>query len=177
MTKKRSLHIWTSSDENKWQYCDVPLNFAYSIWMFYLVFGPRIHKWKACSFFRFVQTSYGRFCIYVGSLYGSYLSDKNKKNKRAGFPWNGWCCLVLTVSVICEGEHSERPIYRNQPLRCCTGGLYTKSRLPLHLPQARSQPKPVQSETTKSHQRYDAMEPYFSMTLLRQPTIVHTNTS
>ena len=101
-TTKIRFHICQSVFDKKWgkwHFCDAPLNFA----VFDLKIKPRIwtaraKKLKAGPFFFFSFFNFDKLwslLCFFGSLFRSYLSDKNKKIKKAGFQFVGGCMINI----------------------------------------------------------------------------------
>ena len=96
ITKTRFIRIKPSSDGNKWHYCDAALNFA-NFDLKKLVFEPHTHtNGKSAPFGKTKNKQLMVAYVFFGSLHRSYLSNKNKKKKRSGFPFVGGC-MINTV--------------------------------------------------------------------------------
>ena len=115
MAKKRliPIHGTRSSDENKWHYCDAPLNFCefrseiltsyvLSIWT------ACANKRTACPLFNtrsiFLQTKVKvtSFGIFLDCCIGH--TSRTQKKGGAGFSFVGWC-MVKTPCVVLKKSH------------------------------------------------------------------------
>ena len=88
-------------------------------------------------------------CIY---LYGK--EGKKEAICLISFEMIGYYCVRDLGGRAPPETNQPQPTFYGIPLVVST----SKSCLPLRQPQARSQPKPMQSTTTESHPRYDTVE-------------------
>ena len=120
LQKKRFLHNKPSSDENKWHYCHAPLIFS----NFGLKFCPHIwtacaHKWEACVFYTLFRDKLWSLLYFfsdrcIGGI--SRTTKKERKNKKAGFLFVGWCMhgehpcqKIASKYVILSGDTASPP--------------------------------------------------------------------